>query len=117
MREAAAHGYVKRVRSLCDAGVDKDRAGLDGGTPLHLAAQGGHLEVLRCLCNAGVDKDKSGQDGGTPLHLAATRCHLEVVRCLCDTGVDEDRAEDGDMDCGHAAQYWLCGVDGSPGVT
>ena len=53
---AAQNGHDAVVRTLLDAGADKDLAMNNGATPLHAAAQAGHDAVVRALVNAGADK-------------------------------------------------------------
>lgn len=80
------------VARLLAAGVDKDKTGQNGETPLHFAAWSGHAEVVKMLLEAGADKDKVDQNGGTPLLWAAENDHQEVMGMLLTAGVDKARA-------------------------
>ena len=53
---AARNGHDAIVRTLLDAGADKDLARSDGATPLFIAAQEGYDAIVRALLDAGADK-------------------------------------------------------------
>ena len=89
---AAGLGHLSVVRSLCEAGADKDRVGHRGATPLYQAVQGGHTEVVRYLAAAGADKDKAMRYGATPLYQAAYKSHVDIVLHLCESRADKDKA-------------------------
>ena len=85
---AAQEGHDLVVRTLLDAGADKDLAKNNGCTPLLIAAEKGHDAVVRTLLDAGADKDLAMNDGATPLLVAAWKGHVTVVRALLDAGAD-----------------------------
>ena len=68
---AAAKGHDAVVRTLLDAGADKDLARNDGVTPLMIAAQTGHAAVVCALLDAGANKT-ARCDGKTALDAAET---------------------------------------------
>lgn len=82
---SAANRELEIVRCLCRAGVDENKPGPDGLTPLCVAAQRGCVEVVRCLCDAGASR-RSCSEGMDPLSLAAREGHLEVVMLLLADG-------------------------------
>ena len=90
----ASHcGHARMVMLLLGKGVDKDKTGLYGRTPLCIASREGHLEIVRLLIDAGADKDKADDDGVTPLFVASQNGHLEIVRLLIEAGADKDKAD------------------------
>ena len=64
---ASRYGHAGMVMFLLGKGVDKDKTGRYGRTPLCFASEKGHLEVVRLLVEAGADKDKADNDGRTPM--------------------------------------------------
>jgi ankyrin repeat protein len=74
-----------------EAGADKDKANVDGNTPLLIACLKGHIQAVRLLVEAGADKDKSLTDGSTPLYTACQNGHIEVVRLLVEAGADKEQ--------------------------
>ena len=50
---ACQEGRSKMLRSVCQAGADRDKADQDGSTPLLIAAHAGHAEVERYLRERG----------------------------------------------------------------
>ena len=64
--------------------------GVDGLTPLHLAADKGHGEAITVLVQLGVNKDAKGDGGETPLHFAAFYGHVEAIKLLVEMGVQAD---------------------------
>ena len=61
------------VRSLLEAGVEKDLAEKDGYTALMMAADHGHKDVVRLLLEAGADKDLADHRGHTAVMMASAR--------------------------------------------
>ena len=80
------------MRTLLDAGADKDLAADDGVTPLIIAALHGRDAVVRSLLPAGADKDLATNNGVTPLCIAAHNGHDATVRTLLDAGADKNIA-------------------------
>jgi ankyrin repeat protein len=85
LRLACALGEVERARTLLDAG---ETGGLDGTTPLHVAAAKGQAEITRLLLERGYDPNAPDAEGIRPLHHAAGGGHAEIVRLLLDAGAD-----------------------------
>ena len=66
---AAMLGRVDIIKVLINAGVDIQKPGQFGYTPLHAAAQNGHLEVVQTLVKYGGSVNCKNKDGDTPLIL------------------------------------------------
>jgi ankyrin repeat protein len=113
---ACEHGNVAMVERLIVAGADVNKAGVDGSTPLHLAAEAGHADVVAVLIDAaGVDLNAAvtGGDfaGLTPLFLAAQENRLDVLKLLVAAGADVNKARvDGFTPLHIAAQFGHAGV-------
>jgi ankyrin repeat protein len=78
---------------LQEHGDEVNRAGGEGFTPLHLAAQQQHAAVAVILIAAGADLNARNRFGNTPLWGALYNVHDgdgEVVRVLLDAGADPD---------------------------
>ena len=84
---AASTGNLAVLKSLCELGVDKDKAKSDGLTPLHIAAVNGNLAMIPYRVEQGADTDKANNDGWTALFRAAANAHLPVVRYLVEQGI------------------------------
>jgi ankyrin repeat protein len=94
LRLACALGEVERARTFLDAG---ETGGLNGATPLHVAAATGQAEITRLLLARGYDPNAPDAEGIRPLHHAAGGGHTEVVRLLLGAGADR-HARDGQHD-------------------
>jgi hypothetical protein len=81
---------VDIVSRLIAAGADVHRPGINGWTPLHMAAARGQLEKARLLLDAGarVDQRKGIDAGETPLMEAAYLGRPALVQLLLDHGAD-----------------------------
>ena len=89
LNDAADTGDLERVQVLVEQGVDKDKVGHLGVTPLWAASRKGHLTVVTFLVEQGADIEKA-EHGWTPLIIASTCGHIEVVRYLLDQGANRD---------------------------
>jgi uncharacterized protein len=78
------------VSQLMADGADIHRTGINGWTPLHMAAARGYLEKAHLLIDAGarVNERKVIDAGETPLMEAAHQGHPAMVRLLLDHGAD-----------------------------
>jgi ankyrin repeat protein len=107
--EAAALGYVDRVRERLDANRgDIGALSPDGFTPLHLAAFFGKADVARLLLDSGADVTAYTRNpfANQPLHAAAAGGHVEICRMLIAAGADVDATQHGDFAPLHeAAQH------------
>ena len=81
---------IKIVATLINAGADIHFAGINGWTPLHMAAARGHAEKVKLLITAGADlnqrKDIDAHE--TPLLEAAFMGQPETVKLLLENGAD-----------------------------
>jgi ankyrin repeat protein len=107
---AAAQGHIDAVRRALDEGVDVDLrlssknavggvykkrladAGLDGATPLYIAAQRGRREVVALLLGRGADPRARAADTSTVLMAAAQSGDPEVARMLLRSGAEVNAA-------------------------
>lgn len=107
VHEAAALGYLDRLRALID---DPDALGArsaDGYTPLHFAAFFAKPEVARILLEAGapVDAVADNESRVQPIHSAAAGRQADICRLLIAAGADVNaRQEDGFAPLHAAAQ-------------
>ena len=102
------------VAALIAAGADIHRSGVNGWTPLHLAAARGHTEKARLLLEAGADVDRRIEIDGeeTPLMEAAYTGQAEIVRLLLDHGADASlRETEEDRTPLEIARYAAAGPD------
>ncbi|MEO0964692.1 MAG: ankyrin repeat domain-containing protein [Planctomycetota bacterium] len=92
LRLYASQGDPTAVASMISRGADVDARGVNGRTPLSLAAKPGHATVVEVLLKAGADPDRPDDDyrNTAPLHLAATHGHVGVIVLLLDAGADID---------------------------
>ncbi|PVH81542.1 ankyrin, partial [Cadophora sp. DSE1049] len=67
--------------------IDIPTPGMEGYSPLHLAALGGRPSTVKLLKEYGADVDlQSRSDQQTPLHLAARYGHATTVIALLQAG-------------------------------
>ncbi|XP_029053540.1 ankyrin repeat family A protein 2-like isoform X2 [Osmia bicornis bicornis] len=71
---AAGYGQLGSAEKLLKAGANKNYRGLNGETPLHLAAAYGHHDLVKLLLNHGADSN----EGNTPLIYGAYGNHPHV---------------------------------------
>ncbi len=80
------------VRLLLRAGVDPQRRGSTGQTPLHLAAIAGQVAVLSELLQAGVSIEVLNRSRETALDVAAAAGQQEAMDLLIKAGANLDLA-------------------------
>ncbi|WP_078610664.1 MULTISPECIES: ankyrin repeat domain-containing protein [Streptomyces] len=94
LHDAVVFALPETVRDLLDAGADPlkpsrtGHRGVDGATPLHVAAFSAREEVLRLLLARIADVDVRTPKGVTPLHVALTSGDMRGLRLLIDAGAD-----------------------------
>lgn len=78
------------VQLLLAAGADVHTIGINGWTPLHMAASHGHVEKCRLLIDAGADVNRRKEIDATetPLMEAAFSGQAETIRLLLEFGAD-----------------------------
>jgi ankyrin repeat protein len=98
---AARAGCLACVKTVLDAGADKDRPNPDGMTPMMMALDNGFPAVARYLLDRGANPHTWDWWGRTPLYVAVTMRggvdsragartpeSLEFVKALLDAGVN-----------------------------
>lgn len=97
LREFAAKGNMKAVRSMIDQGADVN--GAEDGfkeTALHRAAMNGHKDVSKLLVDNGARLDtKDVWPGGTALDYASENGHKDVVGLLIAHGASVHSRREG----------------------
>lgn len=88
LHDAASAGDVTAVKSLLDAGADRDSKDKNGETPLNLAILAGHDDVALMLLEAGASVEARNRGGFTPLHAAAYAGAPDIAAALLDRGAD-----------------------------
>jgi uncharacterized protein len=100
--EAAALGDVERLRD-----ADLSVRGVDGFTPLHLAAFFGGPEAVRAILAAGFppDADPENTFRVHPIHSASAVGDLESVRALLEAGANPNVHQQGGFTPLHTAAH------------
>eukprot|EP00603_Paraphysomonas_imperforata_P010121 CAMPEP_0114456272 /NCGR_PEP_ID=MMETSP0104-20121206/3544_1 /TAXON_ID=37642 ORGANISM="Paraphysomonas imperforata, Strain PA2" /NCGR_SAMPLE_ID=MMETSP0104 /ASSEMBLY_ACC=CAM_ASM_000202 /LENGTH=300 /DNA_ID=CAMNT_0001628747 /DNA_START=168 /DNA_END=1071 /DNA_ORIENTATION=- len=75
-------GHTDIVGQLIEWGVDVNYPGLNGATPVSVAAEEGHVDIVHKLLSAGANCNVPDDDGVTPLIIACHLGHLEVIHLL-----------------------------------
>jgi ankyrin repeat protein len=88
--KACLYGDIQRaLLHLEDPGVEVNKMGKKGVTPLGAACFAGCLEMVRVLLKTGGVDPNRGSKSYTPLSFACWHGHIEVVKALlCAPGVD-----------------------------
>ena len=88
LHEAARRGDMEAACSLIQRGVDINKDGGAGWTPLHYALiLNGDISVAKLFIRAGADVNvATAAVGWTPLHLAAALNEPSIVKILLDAG-------------------------------
>lgn len=88
---AAEMGQPEAVRLLCERGANPEAAKIQGGRPLHVAADSNQSEVAKVLvavCKADPNALLLGDT--TPLYLAAQKGFVAVVAALLEAAADTE---------------------------
>ncbi|MHB1221152.1 MAG: ankyrin repeat domain-containing protein, partial [Gammaproteobacteria bacterium] len=91
MHIAVLHNSILALQKLISRGHYVDfKAGIDGGTPLHLAVAHGTPEIRKYLISKGANVDALNSFSNTPLHTAIKNMNMSVVWELlsCKANVD-----------------------------
>jgi ankyrin repeat protein len=79
---AASHTKVATLLVERGGDVNASQPGLDGWSPLHLAAWKGNVEAVRFLLSKGADPSMLDWYGKTAADWALKESHLETVQAL-----------------------------------
>jgi adenosylhomocysteine nucleosidase len=111
VHEAAALGYLDRLRALIDDPDSLARRSADGYTPLHFAAFFAKPEAARILIGAGAPVDAVADNPSRvqPLHSAAAGRQVDICRLLIAAGADVNARQQNGFTPLHAA-----GENGDP---
>ncbi len=85
---AAKSGDIVGVKALMNGKVNLNKTGLDGRTPLHLAAENGHKEIASLFLDIGAQADFGNWSDKTALHYAAEKGHIEIIELLLSKGAN-----------------------------
>lgn len=86
---------VSIVRKLLDFGSPVNAAGVECGTPLHIACYHSDIETVEELLRRGAYPSLRDYDGRMPLHIAAAKSTEQVVETLLSSPLTFVGAEDG----------------------
>ena len=68
------------MRYLLEQGVNRDKANINGWTPLHLAANSGHLETAKLLMVYGADLNARNNSGELPIDMTEDEEIKQAIR-------------------------------------
>ena len=95
LRHLAEIGDLNQLRSIIEmlnpSLIDNQVCGVEGQTPLMIAASHGHVEIVKALLTARADPNADDQLGDTALHYAALGGKVETARVLINAGARVDR--------------------------
>ena len=80
MSAALRHENLAMVKRLVSQGVDVNQRGVEGYTPLMVAAAQGNTEIVRYLLSKQAKRDLTAFNGDTAIRLAAQ--HPEIIALL-----------------------------------
>ena len=97
--EAVGSGEVDKARECLEKGVDVNREGYEGVTPLYWAARRDQIETAQLLIEARADVNRmkgppcrGAEGGGTPLLEASYNGYRDMVKLLLKHGADRNIA-------------------------
>jgi ankyrin repeat protein len=97
LHQTACYGHKDAAIYLLDHGADINAAGIDGATPLMVAAQEKHLHLVDLLLVRGAEPNLVSNQltgpaaGQTALHMASFDGHLEIAERLVEGGANVDK--------------------------
>lgn len=109
---AAINGCDDLATTLIRNGASTTKAGGDGKTPIHLAAENGATGVVKALIDGGVDPNLATKgDGLTALHFAAFNGQAPVAKTLVAARADVNRRDaHGNTPLGYASHKGHSGL-------
>ena len=98
---------TKEIAELLIAkGADVDGMGVQGMTPLNMAASAGHAGIAELLISKGANVNAKDEDGWTPLLFAAFQGHKEFAELLISKGADVNaKNDDGETPLDRAVEF------------
>ena len=111
LKQAIMRGDTESATRLVKTNSSKfvrTTIGLDGSSPLHLAAKMNRLDVVKVLLDLGADPKMVNDDGHSVLHFAVAPGHLEMANLLIKEGADPNAVNCGGHTVLHLA---LAGLD------
>ena len=83
LHDAARRGNVKMIRFFIETvGMDKNKKGRQGLTPLHFACRSGKIQALQLLIELGVDLNAQDDRGKTAMNAAVANDKTEIISIL-----------------------------------
>lgn len=104
--QAAVQGNVAALKKLLGRGVSVQTRDENGGTALHMTAQGGQQAAVRFLMYKIADFNAKNKQGITPLNMGPAKGSVAVVRELLGAGTELEGADDD----GEAALHWAARI-------
>ena len=92
MVEAARRGDVDALKTAFANGSKADRRGINGLSPLHVAAQFGRTEAVAALLGMTAKVDHRDRDRQTALGHSVVNDHADIAVLLLTAGADPDRS-------------------------
>jgi ankyrin repeat protein len=99
-------GLPRILQYLIDRGADTNKAHIEGGTPLYVAAEFNSHQCLSLLLQNGADANRANVNGCTPLQMAAEKNHHQCVSLLVQHGVDASSVDNDGSTALHFAAYF-----------
>jgi ankyrin repeat protein len=93
LHQTACYGHKDAAIYLLDHGADINAAGIDGATPLMVAAQEKHLPLVDLFLVRGADPNIANSEGWTALHKASFDGILEITELLVEGGANVDKMD------------------------
>ncbi len=91
---SAANGETRKVKLLCESGVNLNVKNSDGTTALLSASSRGHYSTVEYLIKeAKADVKITDNVSHTALHKAAKSGHTDIVKLLCQSGAEINKRD------------------------
>ncbi|XP_071122326.1 uncharacterized protein [Mytilus edulis] len=93
MLHCCSIGDMQMIQWCCKQGVDVNKSGICGQSPLMVACRYGHTDIVRMLLNKAADCNKCDEIGQSPTLMASIYGHTTIVRILMDNGADYSKCD------------------------